>query len=121
MKVVTEVIFDEFIDSFIVGLQAQLEHSSAELSSQIIPNIGKGVIRRESTGYWERAHSQAQVAGRMLRESHHTRVMDPYHADEMARQGIECLQQSALSIPHEELDWSLLDNLEEREQAVLRV
>jgi hypothetical protein len=38
------------------------------------------------------------------------RVTDPYAADEMARHGTECLQQSVLLIPHEELDWSLLDN-----------
>ena len=121
LKIVTEVIFDEFIDSYIVGLEAQLEHSSAELSFQTIPNIGSGVIRRESTGYWERAYAQAQVAGRILREAHHMRVTDPYAADEMARNGIECLQQSALLIPHEELDWSLLDNWEDRELAVMRV
>ena len=121
LKVITEIIFDEFIDSYIVGLEAQLEHSSAELSSQTIPNIGQGVIRRESTGYWERTYAQAKIAGRILREAHHMRVMDPYHADEMARRGIECLQQSALLIPHEELDWSLLDNWEDREQAVMRV
>jgi hypothetical protein len=63
LKIVTEVIFDEFIDSYIVGLEAQLEHSSAELSFQTIPNIDSGVIGRESTGYWERAYAQAQVAG----------------------------------------------------------
>jgi hypothetical protein len=110
LKVVTKVIFDEFIDSYMDDLEAQLEHSSAEFSSQTIPDLGKDIIPREPTGFWERVYAKVRVAGRMLREAHHMRATDPYYAVEIARQSIECLQQSALLIPHEELDWSLLDN-----------
>ena len=98
-----------------------MEHSSSDFADVIVPNVGEGLTRQESTGYWERAYAHALRAGRMLREAHHMRVTDPYHADEMARSGIDCLQQSALLIPHEELDRSLLDNWGDREEAVLRV
>src|SRR5205814_4311353 len=85
LKVIVEVIFDEFIDSYIVGLEAQVEYSSADLANTVIPHLGEGVMRRESTGYWERAYSCALTAGRMLREAQHMRVTDPYYADEIAR------------------------------------
>jgi len=49
------------------------------------------------------------------------RVVDPHGADDLARHGIDNLQQSAHLIPHEELDWSLLDNWEDRQFAVRRV
>lgn len=119
LKVIVEVIFDEFIDSYIVGLENQMEHSAAELSSQVIGVLGRGVIRRESTGYWEQAFTKAKTAGRLLREAHYMRVQDPFAADELAQQGISCLKESALLIPHSELDWSLLDNWDERELAVM--
>lgn len=90
-KVVTELIFDEFIDSYIVGLEALLEHSSSDMAEIVVPQVGAGVIRQESTGFWERAPSQAVVAGRLLREAHQMRVSDSYGADEVARRGIQCL------------------------------
>jgi len=69
LKVITEVIFDEFIDSYIVGLKAQMDHSLADLSSQSIPNVG-GVVHREPTGFWAQPHAQATLAGRLVREAH---------------------------------------------------
>lgn len=121
LKVIVEVILDEFIDSYIVGLEAQLEHSAAELWTQVIRPLGSDVIRRESKDYWERALARAKFAGRQLREAHHMRTEDPVAADEHARQGLTYLKESALLIPHSELDWSLLDYWEEKKLAVMMV
>ena len=36
LKVIAEVIFHEFIDSYIVGLDSQMEHLAAEQSSEVV-------------------------------------------------------------------------------------
>jgi hypothetical protein len=103
------------------GLEAQVEHSAAVLSIQVVGLLGQGVARRESTDYRERALAKAKLAGRRLREAHHMRTTDPFVADERAQQGLDYLNESVLLIPHSELDWSLLDNWKKKKLAVMMV
>jgi hypothetical protein len=82
---------------------------------------GSGFRRRASTGAWEVAHTKALTALETLREAHSLRIADPDAADSLAEQGLQELKESALSIPHPELDWSYLDNWETRRTAVQRI
>lgn len=45
LKVIVEVIFDEFIDTDIVGLEAQMEHLDVEMLHQLIDHLGSGAIQ----------------------------------------------------------------------------
>ena len=51
---------------------------------------------------------KTQLTGQLLRKAHFIGL----DTDDYAHHGITCLQESALLITHEELDWALLDNLD---------
>lgn len=120
LKVIFEVLLDTFLQTYINGIWASREYSARRTRFQTLPQ-GSGFRRRPSTGAWEVAHAKALTALEILREAHSLRVMDVDAADNLAKRGLQALKESALSIPHPELDWSYLDNWETRRAAIQRV
>ena len=120
LKVIVEVVFDTFVQSFISGIQAQLKYTSRRARTQQTL-VGIGYRRRMSNGLWESVYMLAIKALETLRQAHGMRVVDVDEAEQMAERGIATLRESAMSIPDREIDWSLLDNWDELKDAILRV
>jgi hypothetical protein len=119
-KVIVEVIFDTFVQSYISGVRAQLNYSLRRARTHQTP-IGVGYRRRMSTNRWDDVHQGATNALEALRQAHNMRVVDVDLAEQTAERGIEILRQSVMNIPDHDTDWSLLDNWDERKGTILRV
>jgi hypothetical protein len=78
-------------------------------------------IARRSVDTWDRVHHLARTALETFRDAHHARVVDTADAETTADRGLVMLQQSADLIPDPRTDWSIIENWDEREQALLRV
>jgi hypothetical protein len=120
LKVIVEVVFDTFLDSYISGIRAQLRCLSRRARTQQTL-VGIGYRRRMSTGVWESVYSVAVKALETLRQAHGMRVVSVDEAERMAERGIVMLRESAMSIPDHETDWSLLDDWDELKATLLRV
>lgn len=120
LKVVVEVVFDSFLTSYIDGIRAQKGRS--ERRRRVWENeLGRGFMRRKSNSFWDFAETAAVDAHETLRAAHRHRVVNPEEADQMAELGLQKLSQSAAHIPTPDLDWSFLDNWNERAEALMRV
>ena len=75
----------------------------------------------DSTGFWESAGRYASSALEKLREAHQMRIHSPVDAEKLAEEGLADLRASALAIPHPEMDWSFLDQWDNRKPELLRV
>jgi hypothetical protein len=120
LKVVIEVVFDTFLQSYISGIEAHQMFSRRRARVQQT-ELGIGYRRRRPVDTWDRVHHLASTALETFRDAHHARVVDTTDAEATAARGLAMLQQSADLIPDPQMDWSIIENWDEREQALLRV
>lgn len=120
LKTVIEIVFDTFLQSYLIGLRT-LGNCSIRRTRFQDSLIGSGYRRRISSNFSDTAHQKGQLALDTFREAHHQRVVDVKEAERLAETGVLLLQESVLSIPKPKLNWSLLENWETREAALLIV
>ncbi len=120
LKVVVEIIFDTFLTSYVEGIAAQKARSERHQRNWE-DQLGRGFLRRKSNSFWEFAESEAVEAQTKLHAAHRYRLINPHEADELAQIGLRHLTQSVLSIPTPGLDWTFLDNWDQRAEALMRV
>jgi hypothetical protein len=120
LKVVVEIIFNTFLIAYINGVAAKKARS--ERHQRVWENqLGRGFLRRNSNSFWDFAEAKALEAHSTLLAANRLRLVDPHEADRQAEFGLEQLNQSVLSIPTPDLDWSFLDNWDQRAEALMRV
>lgn len=74
---------------------------------------------RRSTTFWNEAYTRAMNSLDMLRLAHGYRVIDKPQAEQMALYRLRLLTESVMSIPLSEMDWSLLDSWDTREDTLM--
>lgn len=121
LKSITEAIFDTFIQAYITGIVSQRHHSIRRQRTSNERGVGAGFRRRYSTSFWDIAQRKANEAIDLLRKAHHHRIVNPMEADEFAVIGLKLLEESAMSIPNPELDWSLVDRWDDRGPSLMCV
>jgi hypothetical protein len=118
LKTVSELIFDIFLSAYTSAIFAEKSKSERrERRTQM--ELGTGFRRRNSTTNWDVAMNKSSEAHACLREAHRLRLIDPYQADELACEALNTLQYSSTCIPALEEDWYLLDDWEDREDALM--
>ena len=120
LKQIIEVIFDTFITAYINGISAQKNYSARRARIED-SELGDVYVPRHSTIFWDAAYTRAKNSLDMLRHAHGHRIIDKSQAEQMALHGLQLLNESVMSIPLPEMDWSLLDSWESREDALMDV
>ena len=120
LKIILEIVFDTFLQSYEDAIYAQRKYSERRARMHNTEN-GTGFRRRPSTNFWDYAYDRAIKAHCVLRHAHTMRVAQPEEADVIAEHGLLLLKESAMVMPHPELDWSLLDSWSERKLAIQRI
>lgn len=120
LKRLVEVIFDTILMAYINGLAAQKGFSERCARAQVY-ELGEIYLPRRSTTFWDEAYTRAINALTVFRHAHGERLVDKMNAERLAWVGLQLLEDSVLSIPHPEMDWSLLDGWDAREDALLEV
>ena len=120
LKVIIEVIFDTFLQSYISGIEAHLMFLRRQGRVQQTA-FGIGYRYRKSLDNWDGVRHLAQTALDVFRDAHSARMVDTAEAETKAARGLAMLKQSADLIPDPQVDWSITANWDEREEALLRV
>src|SRR5208282_1420622 len=120
LKQIIEVILDTFIMAYINGIAAQKSYSSRRARVED-SELGGAYVPRHPTTYWDEAYIRATNSLDMLRLAHGHRMIDKPQAEQMALYGLDLLTKSVMSIPVPEMDWSLLDSWDWREDALMGV
>jgi hypothetical protein len=92
---VVEVMFDTFVQSFIVGVEAQGKYVTRHGATMLEPGVGSWYLRpgAEITTFWDSALFKAQEALAQLRAAHHQRLVSPLVSEESAQRGLRLLNE----------------------------
>jgi hypothetical protein len=120
LKQIIEAILDTLMMAYINGITTQKIYLVRRARTEDT-ELGGVYVRRRSTTFWDEAYMRATNSLDMLRAAHGHRVVDKLQAEQMAWYGLHLLRESVMSIPLPEMDWSLLDSWDTREDALMDV
>ena len=88
-------MFDTFVQSFILAVEAQGKYVSRHGATMLEPGVGSWYFRpgAEITTFWGSALFKAQEALAQLRTAHYQRLVSPLAAEESAQRGLRLLKE----------------------------